>query len=69
MYNTMNMLLVPGMGVSREQYNVKHYGKHERLLLDMCLLYLYLPPDWVGQFLVPYHNNVTHIYSMLDHDA
>ena len=38
-----------GMDVAREQYNMKNHGKHEILFLDTCLLYLYLPPDWVGQ--------------------
>ena len=49
LWNTMNMLFVCGMGATREQYNVKNYGKHEIVFLDKCLLYLYLPPDWVGQ--------------------
>ena len=64
----MDMLFVHGMGVAREQYNVKHYGKHEIVLFDTCLLYLYLPPDWVGQYLGTYHNSVTHISSVVSHD-
>ena len=39
------------------------------LLLDTCLLYLYLPLDWVGKYLDTYHNNVTHIYSAVSHDV
>ena len=61
--NTMDIFLVRGMEVAHGQYNVKHYNKHEILLFDTCLLYLYLPPDWLGQHLVTYHNNITQIYS------
>ena len=45
LWDTMNMLFVRSMDVVHAQYNVKHYVKHEILLLEMCLLYLYLPPD------------------------
>ena len=65
----MNMFFVCGMSVDREQYNVKYYGKHEILLLDTWLLYIYYPPDWVGQYLVTYNKNVTYIYSALDHNV
>ena len=65
----MNMMFVCGMDVVRVQYNMKHYGKHEILLFYTCLLYIYLPPDWVGKYLVTYHNNVTHIYSDIDQDV
>ena len=41
----MHMLFVCVTDVVRKNYNVKHYGKHEILLLGTCLLYLYLPPD------------------------
>ena len=61
------MLFFGGMGVAREQYNVKHYGKHEIVLLDICLLYLCLPPEWAGQYLGTYHNNVTHISSAVSY--
>ena len=63
----MNMLLIRGMDVAHEQYNVKHDGKHEILLLDTCLLYLYFTPDWVGQYLGNYHNKLTQIFSALYH--
>ena len=63
----MKMLFVYGMYFVSEQYNVKHYGKHDILLLEKKLLYLYLPTDWVGQYLYTYHNNVTHISSTLSH--
>ena len=65
----MNVLFVHGIDVSRQQYNVKHYGKYEILLLDTCLFYLYFPPDWVGKYLVTYHNNVTRISSGVAHDV
>ena len=45
--NAFNMLLVCGIDVGCAQYNVRHYGKHEILLLSTCLLYIYLPTDWV----------------------
>ena len=61
------MLFGRDMYVTREQYNVKHYGKHEILLLDTCFLYIYLPPNWVGQYLGTYHNNITHIFSAVSH--
>ena len=38
-----------------------------KLFLYTCLLYLYLPRDWVGQYLGLYHDNVTHIYSAIDY--
>ena len=63
----MNMLFVLGMGVAYEQYNVKHYGKREIALLDMLLLYIYLTHDWLGQYLGNYHNNGTHISSVVSH--
>ena len=68
MYNTFNMFFVRVMGVIIEQYNMRNYNKHEILLLDTCLLYLYFPPDWVGQYLGIYHNNITHISSSIYHD-
>ena len=37
------MLFVCGMEIGRAQYNVKHYGKHEILLLDKYFLYNYFP--------------------------
>ena len=46
--NKINMLFVCGTEVASEQYNVKHYGKHDIVLLDTCYLYLYLPLGWVG---------------------
>ena len=49
LWNTMNMMFVRGLDVAYEQYNVKHYSKHEIILLYTCLLYLYFPPDWVGK--------------------
>ena len=63
------MFFVHGKEVSRAQYSMKNFGKDKILWLDTCLLYLYLPPDWVGQYLVTYHNNVTHIYSTVAHDV
>ena len=69
LWNTMNMLFVCDMDVSYEHYNVKHCGKHEMLLLDTCLLYLYFPPDWVGKYLGTYNNNITHIYRAIVHDV
>ena len=45
----MNMLFICGMDITHEQYNVKHYGKHEIILLDTYFLYLYLPPDYLVQ--------------------
>ena len=69
MWNTMNMFLVSGMDVAREKYNVKHYGKHEIVFMDTCLLYLYLPPDWVGQHFGTYQNNATKISSTVSHDV
>ena len=54
--NTMKMLFVCGMDVAREQYSVNHYGKHKIVFLDTCFLYLYLPPDWVVQYLGAYNN-------------
>ena len=65
----MNMLFFHGVYVARGQYNVKLYGIHEIILLDTCLLRLYLPPDWLGQYFVTYHNNETHIASAVDHDV
>ena len=38
LWNTMHSLLVPGMEIGRAKYNVKHYGKHEILLLDTCVV-------------------------------
>ena len=49
LWNTMNMLFVFGMDVSHAQYSMNNYSKHEIILLDTCLLYIYLPPDWVGK--------------------
>ena len=63
------MLLVCGIDVAPEQWNAKHYGKNKVLLLDTCLLYLYLPPYWVGKYLNTYQNTATHISSELSHDV
>ena len=63
------MFFVRGMDVKRAHYNMKHYGKHDILLLDACLLYLYFTPHWLGQYLVTYHNNITEIYIAVDHDV
>ena len=65
----MKILLVHSVDVGREHYSVIHYGKYEVLLLDTCLLYLYVPPDWVGKYLSNYHNNITNISSVVDHDV
>ena len=67
--NTMKMLFVCGMDVAREQYKVNYYCKHEIVLLDTCLFYLYLTTYWVGQYSVTYHKNITHISNMLSHDV
>ena len=67
LWNTFNMLFVSTMDVRRAQYNVRHYSKHEILLLYTYLLYNYFPLDSVGQYLVTYHNNVTHISSAIAH--
>ena len=69
LWNTMNMLFIHNIDVACKQYNVKNYSKHEIILLDTCLLYLYLRPYWVGQHLNNYHKNVTHISSAVSHDA
>ena len=63
------MFFVCDMDVVREQYNMKYHGKHEILLLNTWLLYLYLPPNWVGKYLGTYHNNVTRISSAVFHDV
>ena len=55
------------MGVFLERYNMRYYNKHEILLLDTCFLYLFLYPWWIWQYLVIYHNNVTHISSVVSH--
>ena len=67
LWNTMKIFSIRGMDVARENRNVKHYSKHEILLLDTCVLYICVSPDWVGQYLVTYHNNVTHISSAVSH--
>ena len=67
--NKLNMLFICGTDVSCAQYKVGHYSKHERLLLDMCLLNLYFTPDWVEQYLGTYQNNVTHISSVVLYDV
>ena len=54
LWNTTNMIFICGVDVGRAQYNVRSYGKNEELLLDTCLLYIYLPPDWAGQYLRTY---------------
>ena len=56
------------MDVGPAHYITRDYVKHEILLLYTCLLYLYLTPDWVGQYLGIYHNNVTQTYSTVDND-
>ena len=48
LWNTIIMLFVFGMDIGCSKYNVKRYGKHENILFSTCLLYLYLPPNWVG---------------------
>ena len=68
-WNTIICLFVCGMDIAREQYSVKNDGKHEIILLDICLLYLYLTHDWVEQYLGIYHKNVTQISSMASHDV
>ena len=68
-WNTLNMLFVCGTNVDCAQYNVRNYGEYGILLLDMCLLYIYLNPEWLGQYLGTYHNNVTYIYSAVDRDV
>ena len=65
----MNMLFVHGMDAAYEQYNVKYYSKHKIVFLDTCLIYPYLPPDWLGQYLGTYHNKGTYIYSAILHDV
>ena len=67
LWNTINMLFIRGMEVYRAQYNMRHYSKHEILLLDTCLLYLYFPPDRVVNYLCTYHNIITHISIVVDH--
>ena len=57
----MNKLFLSGMCVGCAQHKVKDYGKHEILLLETFLLYIYLPPDWLGKYLGTYHNNFTRI--------
>ena len=57
------------MGVGHAQYNMINYGKNENVLLDKCLLYLYLNPEYVGQYLGTYHNNVAQIFSETAHDV
>ena len=47
---------------------MKHYGEHEILLSNTRLLYLYLPPNYVVQYLGTYHKSVTQIYSEVSHD-
>ena len=69
LWNTMNVLFINFMVIGCSRYNVIHYGKHENVLLDKCLLYLYFPPDWVGKYLYTYNNNVTHISSAVSHDV
>ena len=63
------MLLVHGMDGGRSHYKERHYGKHNILLLNMCLLYIYLPPYMIGKYLGTYHNNITHISSAVAHDV
>ena len=65
----MHVLFIRSMDVSLKHYTVKNYGIHEIVLLDTCLLYLYLPPEWVRQYLVTYHNNGTHISSAVTHNV
>ena len=69
LWNPINMLFIIIMDVVRSHYKVRHYGKHEILLLDTCLLYLYLTPNWVGKYSGIYHKNVTHISCVVSHDA
>ena len=61
------MFFVSGMAVTREQYNMENYSKHEILLLDTCLLYIYFTPEQLGQYLDIYHKNVTQISSAISH--
>ena len=65
--NTLNMLFFRGMDINHSKYNLRHYGKQKILLLDTCLLYLYLTPEWAVQYLSTYHNNVTYISSVVSH--
>ena len=52
------MLCVLHMDVCHEFYNMICFCRHENLLLEMCLLYLYFPPEWVWKYRGIYHNNV-----------
>ena len=45
LWNTKNIFSLSGMDVTHEQYNMKHYNRHEIVLLHTCLLYLYLTPE------------------------
>ena len=63
--NTIKFLFVSVMDITREQYNVKHYVKHKIVLLEAFLLCLYLPPNWLVYYLRIYHNNITHISSVV----
>ena len=69
LHKTMDTLFFHGMDFDHEQYSVKHYDKHEIVLLKTCLLYIYFHPDWVGQYLDTYHNNVAHISSVVSLDV
>ena len=69
MWNTLNTMCALRMDFCHEIYNMIHFGRHEKLLLDKFLLYLYLTPEWLGKYLGTYHNNVTHIYSAVAHDV
>ena len=64
----MNVLFIHGMDVECAKYNVRHYRKHEILLLDTFLLYIYFTPNCVWKYLGSYNNNVTHIYIVIVHD-
>ena len=46
-WNTYNMLFIINIGIRHEQCNIIHCGKHENILLNMCLFHMYLRPDEV----------------------
>ena len=65
----MAVLLIRCMDIGSAQYIVRNYSEHEKILLNECFLYLYLPPDWVGQYLETYHNNAAQISNISAHDV
>ena len=57
------------MNADHSLYNMRHNGGKGMLFLEMCLLFIYLPPNCLGQYLVTYHINVRHISSVSAHDV